>query len=381
MARAMKLSRASRMNAANRLVQKTLAHNLSGGFAGGMARRSIARSMGGLVALDALQKYLPSAPGNPAAKSPKKPAKPKKPAVARKPAKLAKARKAPGRGSFAELRYEGPEGSLDYWLYLPAQGATGLPVVVMLHGCTQTPGDFARGTGMNALADELGLIVAYPSQPASANIARCWNWFKPGDQQRDGGEPALIAAMTRAILADTDADATRVYVAGLSAGGAAAAILGATYPDVYTAIGVHSGLACGAASDMMSAFSAMRNGSRNSRTSPDDRESRFVPVITFHGDNDATVHAINSAQIVAKAAEHIGTPLTVKRQRGGTAAGRSYTREMNCSADGVVQIEQWTIHGAGHAWSGGHNTGTYTDASGPDASRAMIAFFLQHRLD
>lgn len=368
MARAMKRSSARNLNAANRLVKATLAANLPGGLPGGMTRGSMARSMGSLAALEALQKSMPSF-STPSVTPPTK--------TARTRAKTAKSVTVETKGRFAAHRYSGPEGNLDYWLYLPKQPLEGLPVVVMLHGCTQNPEDFARGTGMNVLADEMGLIVAYPAQPASANMNKCWNWFRPSDQQRGGGEPALIAAMTGAVVADTGADKARVYVAGLSAGGAAAAILGAAYPDVYAAIGVHSGLACGAASDVMSAFSAMRSGPGTARGQA--RQGRFVPVITFHGDSDATVHAVNSARIIADASGHIGSPLTVTSETGSSDAGRTFTRETSQGADGTVQIEQWTIHGAGHAWSGGTDAGTYTDASGPDASRAMIAFFLQHR--
>lgn len=381
MAKALRLTRAGNLGAATRLIQSTLTQ-ASGARA---ARRGMARGMDGTAAVDALQRLLPGVPfalPAPGAKTQakarpdaKKPSKPRTTPVA---PKTKPSRAIPGKGSFSERQFSGAEGSLSYWLYLPARPASGLPLMIMLHGCNQTSGDFARGTGMNELAEELGFIVAYPSQSASANIARCWNWFKPGDQQRDRGEPGTIAALTGEIIAEHGADANRVYVAGLSAGGAAAAILGAAYPDVYAAIGVHSGLACGAATDMMSAFTAMRNGSQ--KTHGRGREGRFVPVITFHGDSDSTVHAINSAQIVANAAEQIGRPLTVTRESGETSKGRAYTRELNRCADGAVQIEQWTIHGAGHAWSGGSTEGSYTDASGPDASRAMLAFFLQHSL-
>lgn len=381
MAKALRLTRAGNLGAATRLIQSALSPR--------SVRREMARGADGLAAVTALQRFLPAAPlalpapgKKPTAKAQPQ-AKPQaqpqaKPQAQPQPKRSARPPAARGLGRFAEHDFVGPEGALNYWLYLPARPARGLPLVVMLHGCTQTPGDFARGTGMNLLAEELGFIVAYPSQPASANIARCWNWFQPGDQQRDKGEPGRIAALARELVAEHGADASRVYVAGLSAGGAAAAILASTYPDVFAAVGIHSGLACGAATDMMSAFTAMRSGSQ--QTHGRDRSGRFVPVITFHGDNDAKVHAINSAQIVANAAEQIGKPLTITRERGETARGRTYTREMNRCADGEVQIEQWTIHGAGHAWSGGNTDGTYTDASGPDASRAMIAFFLPHSI-
>ncbi|MBC7986211.1 MAG: PHB depolymerase family esterase, partial [Sphingomonadaceae bacterium] len=187
-----------------------------------------------------------------------------------------------------------------------------MPLVVMLHGCTQSADDFARGTGMNRLADELGFIVAYPAQSASANAQKCWNWFRPGDQRRDQGEPALIAAVTREIIAERRIDPARVYIAGLSAGGAAAAVMGDAYPDLYAAVGIHSGLACGAARDLPSALMAMKNGG----AAAPGRHARFTPVITFHGDRDATVHEANSRRIIAMASAAAGAPLTSKVDKG-----------------------------------------------------------------
>lgn len=301
------------------------------------------------------------------------------PARAR-PARSEKAstRRARAAGRFEERSYAGPEGRMTYWLYLPGDLKPDLPVVVMLHGCTQTPQDFARGTGMNVLAEEMGFIVAYPCQSTAANMQRCWNWFKPADQKRDSGEPALIAAITRSVTNDHEADAARIYVAGLSAGGAAAAIMGHAYPDIYAAVGIHSGLACGAADSMMSAFAAMRSGAAKAHVK--GAGDPFVPVITFHGDGDATVHAINSAQIVAAAAEHSAIALDTQTQAGVSAGNRKYTRTLSTAPDGRPMIEEWTIHGAGHAWAGGDAAGSYTDAAGPDASRAMLDFFWHHRL-
>ncbi|MBW8294321.1 PHB depolymerase family esterase [Sphingopyxis sp.] len=281
-------------------------------------------------------------------------------------------------GIFEERRFIGAEGKMSYMLYRPSSVKDGMPVVIMLHGCTQGPEDFARGTGMNALADEMGFVVAYPRQTSAANLQRCWNWFKPGDQQRDKGEPALIAATTRQIVSELKADAHRVYVAGLSAGGAAAAILGAAYPDIYAAIGVHSGLGCGAARDMPSAFAAMRNGPPKSQLGGKSRQ--FVPVVTFHGDGDATVNEENSAHIIADAEHQCGIDLILRKETGGWPAERRYTRETHSEPGGNIMIERWTVHGAGHAWSGGHPSGTYTDPSGPDASRAMMGFLLRHSL-
>lgn len=281
-------------------------------------------------------------------------------------------------GRFEERQYAGPEGMMSYMLYRPAGIKAGTPLVIMLHGCTQTPENFALGTGMNALADEMGFIVAYPRQTSAANMQRCWNWFKPGDQQRDQGEPGLIAAIAKQIVLDYGANERRIYAAGLSAGGAAAAILGAAYPDVFAAIGIHSGLACGAAHDMPSAFAAMRSGP--ARNHNGTKSASFVPVITFHGDRDATVDPINSAHIIANAAQASPVTLTIHKETGGSAGTHAYTREVGHGPDGAILIERWTVHGAGHAWSGGHAPGTYIDKNGPDASRAMMTFFRRHSL-
>lgn len=283
---------------------------------------------------------------------------------------------ASGTGSSEWRRHVGAAGSIDYLLYRPANVAPGMPLIIMLHGCTQTPDNFALGTRMNEVADERGFIVAYPRQTAAANPQKCWNWFKPGDQQRGRGEPALIAGLTQDIIAAEWADSARVYVAGLSAGGAAAAIMADAYPDLFAAVGIHSGLACGAARDLPSALTAMKRGSRSG--APHVRKGmRFVPVITFHGDRDLTVAEVNARDIVAVAAAAASTALTVEIV-SGEAAGRRYTRALSRDASGAVLIEQWTVAGAAHAWSGGSADGSYADPGGPDASRAMARFFLSH---
>jgi len=285
------------------------------------------------------------------------------------------------RGSrFEEFNFASSGGSRTYKLYVPSgYDGTPIPLVVMLHGCTQSPEDFAAGTRMNDLAEEQIFLVAYPAQPQSANPSKCWNWFNTGDQHRDRGEPALIAGITRQVMRDFKVASDRVYVAGLSAGGAAAAIMGFNYPDLYAAIGVHSGLACGAASDMSSAFTAMRQGAdtigTGSQFQPHPRSA--VPTIVFHGDRDMTVNAINSDQVIAQSKGDQELFSTVID--GEAAGGIKFTRRVESDSAGHAVLEQWTLHGAGHAWSGGSKAGSFTDPSGPDASREMMRFFLEHK--
>ncbi len=270
----------------------------------------------------------------------------------------------PAGATFLERSFSCSSGTRTYRLYVPRRLAAPAPLVVMLHGCTQDAGDFAIGTGMNALAEEMGFLVAYPNQTRSHNPSSCWNWFNPRDQRRDQGEPGILAGLTRAIMADYEVDPRLVFVAGLSAGGAMAAVMGATYPDLFTAIGVHSGLAHGSASDVVSAFAAMR-GDANSRR-PDVPPQ--IRTIVIHGAADTTVHPSNAMEIVAG--------LTADRSTDVPASGRSATRTVLRDAGGNAVAEHWLIHGAGHAWAGGHPDGSYTDPEGPDASREMLRFFL-----
>jgi poly(hydroxyalkanoate) depolymerase family esterase len=289
------------------------------------------------------------------------------PVPARAPAPL------PEGARFEERTLANEAGSRAYKLYIPS-GYTGqpLPLVVMLHGCTQSPDDFAAGTQMNELAEEQTFLVAYPAQAQSANVSKCWNWFNAGDQQRDRGEPSLIAGITRRIMRDFPVEPGRVYVAGLSAGGAAAAIMGSAYPDLYAAVGVHSGLACGAARDMPSAFAAMRQGGAPHHSGA----GQPVPTIVFHGDRDMTVNPVNGDQVIAQS--KAGSDLRSTVSRGQAPGGISYTRTVECDESGHPMLEHWVLHGAGHAWSGGSPSGSYTEPQGPDASREMMRFFLEH---
>jgi len=269
-------------------------------------------------------------------------------------------------GAFETRTVRNAAGALTYKLYIPsAPLREPVPLVLMLHGCTQSAEDFAAGTRMNEWGERCGFLVAYPEQSKAANSSRCWNWFKGGEQSRDRGEPSLIADATRAIMADYPVDPARVYVAGLSAGGAAAAIMGCAYPDLYAGVGVHSGLACGAASDMGSAFAAMRGQTRSAR--PASR----VPTIVIHGTADRTVAPSNAREVAEQAASDSSSTET----EHGTTGATTFTRILRRDAKGRVTTEQWMIDGAGHAWSGGSPAGSYTDPAGPDASEAMLRFF------
>ncbi|GAC1447104.1 MAG: hypothetical protein PVSMB8_05370 [Vulcanimicrobiaceae bacterium] len=266
----------------------------------------------------------------------------------------------------------GRTGSRTYVVYLPRDyRGQACPLVVMLHGCTQSPGDFARGTRMNVHADEATCLVAYPEQPASANASKCWNWFEPGDQQRDSGEPALLARMVEDIAGRYAVDRDRVYVAGLSAGGAAAAVLGATYPDIFAAVGVHSGLICGLARDMPTAFAAMRGGE-----GPAPARPLAVPTIVFHGDRDTTVHPRNGERFLTA---QLRSGSRTRVTQGSVAAGHTFTTTTCTDDRGRDVFAYWVVHGSAHAWSGGNASGSYVDPQGPDASAEMLRFFLTHR--
>jgi poly(hydroxyalkanoate) depolymerase family esterase len=295
------------------------------------------------------------------------------------------------RGRFLDRKFSCAAGERRYKLYVPQKQGTGpMPLLVMLHGCRQNPVDFARGTQMNALAEELGFLVVYPEQPANANGSNCWNWFDARHQGRGAGEAAILAGLTQDVMRAYPVAPDQVFVAGLSAGAAMAVILGVTYPDIFSAVGAHSGLPYRAATDVPSAFAAMK-GQRAAPGKPDqasqaapavDRAHRAPRVIVFQGDADQTVSASNASSIVDDASRALaadGSRLTPVQPELVQAGGRTARVSRFVDAEGATALEQWMVSGAGHAWSGGHPSGSFTSPEGPNASREMLRFFLNSR--
>lgn len=278
-----------------------------------------------------------------------------------------------GGGQWLEsvLPLEG--GTRRYRLYVPSawDGRRRLPLVVMLHGCTQNPEDFAAGSGMNESAEREGVLVAYPEQPATANARTCWNWFDSAHQHAGAGEPAIIAAITRAVMAERNADPGRVYVAGLSAGGAMAAIMGVTYAELYAGAGIHSGVPFAAATTVAQALPAMQGKPSGPLTTPFRGGARPPALIVLHGESDAVVSPAN-AELIAQQ-WHAASGSDGLRD-SGTTQGYPWRRWR--ARDGRVEL--WKVDGLGHAWSGGSTAGSFADPGGPRAADAMLHFFLAH---
>lgn len=307
-------------------------------------------------------------------------------------------------GTFQQFTFNGPAGSRPYFVYTPInyQVSTVAPLIVMLHGCTQNPTDFANGTQMNALADQKQFIVVYPEQPSSANSSECWNWFLTADQARGSGEPAIIAGIVQAVEQNTaqwTIDRNRVYVAGMSAGACMAVIMGATYPDIFAAIGVHSGLEYQAGTDQTSGTLALSQGG----PSPTQQGqaafnamgsfARVVPTIDFQGQSDTTVFPLNGDQVIQQwmQTDHLASnntynasftsPATTTNGQVSGSGGHSYTIQTWNDINGNEIEEYWKINGMGHAWSGGSTSGSFTDPNGPSATNAMYTFFMNHPMN
>jgi poly(hydroxyalkanoate) depolymerase family esterase len=278
-------------------------------------------------------------------------------------------------GQFIEASFTNDAGTRDYKLYVPKRyHGQALPLLVMLHGCTQDPDDFAVGTRMNEIAESNSCFVAYPSQAESANKSRCWNWFDELNQQRDQGEPSIIAGITREVIAQYHIDVKRVFIAGMSAGGAMAIIMAATYPELFAGVGAHSGMPYKAAQTLYTALSAMSRGA----TTLHPLASAGIPIIVFQGDKDSRVNPRNSEQILS---QWMGSNVSQTAAGAVTSEtkatnGRVYQRTIYPDAAGHTAAELWVVEGAGHTWSGGNSLGSHTDSLGPDASSEMLRFFL-----
>jgi len=297
-----------------------------------------------------------------------------------------------GAGRWVRSTYGGPGGSRAYDVYLPAghRRAVRVPLVLLLHGCNQTAEEFVAATRFPALADRHGFVLVAPRQTRSHHPGGCWRWFGPGHQVRGAGEPAALAGITAAVLAEPTRwriDPARVYAAGISAGAGMAVVLAATYPDVFAAVGVHSGPAYRTARSAAGALAVMRGRGVLPETIAG---SAFAPMVVVQGVADRVVHARNGDQVVEQWLAHDAArqpsgadpgPVTRSRTTDRRSAdGRRVTVTRWYSRRGRKRLELWRVHGLGHAWSGGVRDGSYSDPRGPRASTAMWAFFAAQSL-
>jgi poly(hydroxyalkanoate) depolymerase family esterase len=294
-------------------------------------------------------------------------------------------------GTLASGDYTGPDGTQHYELYVPSSytPSTPVPLVVALHGCTMTADSFRQLTRWDAQAEAKGFILLLPQQDSSRNQFSCWNFFQDSSMHRSAGDPARIAAVTALVENSYNVDPHRVFVTGMSSGGAMASIMGATYPDYFAAIGVGSGCeyaATAACAGFRSADPTMAGQQAYREMGP---RARPIPFIAMQGDADTTVPPANADQLVQQwlvtddladdGAANGSVPSTpAKTAFGSSAGGRSYTVRTYLDAHRAELAQYWVVRGMKHAWSGGNAAQPYSDPSGPDATAAMYAFFQNH---
>ena len=289
---------------------------------------------------------------------------------------------APLAGGVTWHVYSGSAGARRYRLFVPAtyDPARPAPLVVMLHGCTQDPDDFARGTRFNSAAADAGVIVVWPEQTAQQQPQKCWSWYDPAHQAAGAGEPAIIAGITREVMASHAVDPARVYVAGVSAGAAMAVNTAAAYPELYAAVAAHSGIAYRAAQTVPAALSVMKSGAADPDALAGMLKAALGPhrpaLIAIHGGADVVVVPANSRQLAAQWAGALG--LGPAAESTSTEDGASFARTVYDDAGGAPQVELLIVAGVGHAWSGGSPEGTFTHAGSPDATAHILRFLLAH---
>lgn len=303
----------------------------------------------------------------------------------------------PAMGSFERYTYTNDAGTRTYKVYVPAaySGEAAVPLIVDLHGCGSNADEEARWSRFNELAETFGLLVAYPEQSSSANGSRCWNWFLTEHQSRDAGEPTLIAGITREVMSRWSVDPRRVYVAGISAGGAMSDIMAATYPDLYAAAMIYAGCEYKGGTTCLGAVAALpaEESGRLAYEAMGPR-ARVVPIFVIQGDTDAVVPAPNAELVVQQFlasddwADNGANDGSVSRDRSATRSGqkpggRAYDIDDYTDAAGCLLAQRWLIRGIGHAWSNAEPNGTPRDAAltdplGPDVSTPTVEFFLAH---
>jgi poly(hydroxyalkanoate) depolymerase family esterase len=295
-------------------------------------------------------------------------------------------------------------GSRNYLLWVPSTYDKRKPtaLVMLLHGCMQTPQDVAAISGMNLVADKNNFLVVYPEQTREANPLRCWNWFDAKHQERDSGEPALLAAIIKQVGSTHNLDARRVYVAGISAGAAMAVVMGAAYPDLFSGIGVMAGLGFKAGTTVETGLAAMKQGGPDPKQlgllafeamtkGPRGKSVRRMPVIVFHGDADPYLSPLNADQVIAqwaKTNDYLDDGkdnASVKAEPARTfeesvPGGHDYIRYVYGDHSDRLLMEKWIVKGLGHAWSGSPAAAPFADPKGPNASAEMWRFFTEASL-